>query len=275
MPNPPGPIVNPINPHTMPGNSGVSDSHDGLYGETKSIAAHAVYGINGNVIGFLGGMDPQFKQHVGAYGESDQQGVFGHSTSDGGTGVYGNSEGKGVGVRGETRDGIAIKGKSYGTGLAGQFEGDVDVQGNMTANDFKVHGADVAEDFTVTDYDSVSPGFVMTLNEHGEVESCDRAYDKRVAGVISGAGNYRPGLTLDKQTHEQDRMPIALMGKVFCFVDADLGEIEIGDMLTTSPTTGHAMKAHDPSKAFGSVIGKALRPLSHGKALIPILVTLQ
>ena len=51
--------------------------------------------------------------------------------------------------------------------------------------------------------------------------------------------------------------------------------IEIGDLLTTSPTPGHAMKADDPLKAFGTVIGKALRPLAAGQGLLPILIALQ
>jgi hypothetical protein len=35
------------------------------------------------------------------------------------------------------------------------------------------------------------------------------------------------------------------------------------------------MKAEDPLKAFGAVIGKALRPFRDGQGLIPILVALQ
>ena len=70
-------------------------------------------------------------------------------------------------------------------------------------------------------------------------------------------------------------MPIALMGKVYCKVDASYGAIEVGDLLTTSPTPGHAMKADDPLKAFGAVIGKALQPLELGQGLIPILIALQ
>jgi hypothetical protein len=35
------------------------------------------------------------------------------------------------------------------------------------------------------------------------------------------------------------------------------------------------MKAVEPAKAFGSIIGKALRTLQAGKGLIPILVALQ
>jgi hypothetical protein len=46
-------------------------------------------------------------------------------------------------------------------------------------------------------------------------------------------------------------------------------------LLTTSPTRGHAMKATDPLQAFGAVLGKALRPLTEGQGLIPILVALQ
>jgi hypothetical protein len=37
----------------------------------------------------------------------------------------------------------------------------------------------------------------------------------------------------------------------------------------------HAMKAEDPQKAFGAVIGEALRPLGNGQGLIPILIALQ
>jgi hypothetical protein len=35
------------------------------------------------------------------------------------------------------------------------------------------------------------------------------------------------------------------------------------------------MKACEASLAFGAVIGKALRPLKHGCALVPILIALQ
>jgi hypothetical protein len=71
------------------------------------------------------------------------------------------------------------------------------------------------------------------------------------------------------------RLPIALVGKVSCKVDASYSPIEIGDMLTTSPTPGHAMRVTDSGRAFGAVIGKALRPLAEGRGHIPILVALQ
>jgi hypothetical protein len=115
----------------------------------------------------------------------------------------------------------------------------------------------------------------MVLGEAGVLKPSDCAYDKRVAGVVSGADGYKPGIVLDKQPAQENRSPIALLGKVFCKLDAGPAPVEVGDLLTTSETPGHAMKACDPAKAFGSVIGKALRPLAGGRGLIPILIALQ
>jgi len=68
---------------------------------------------------------------------------------------------------------------------------------------------------------------------------------------------------------------VALVGKVYCKVDAHYAPIAVGDLLTSSPTPGHAMRANDPLKAFGSVIGKALRSRTEGRGIIPVLVALQ
>jgi len=116
----------------------------------------------------------------------------------------------------------------------------------------------------------------MVLDQNGALQQSRQAYDKKVAGVISGAGAFKPAITLDKQKNSgKNRLPLALVGKVFCKVDAQYGSVEVGDLLTTSPTTGCAMRVADPLKAFGAVIGKALRPLQTGQGLIPILVALQ
>jgi hypothetical protein len=96
-----------------------------------------------------------------------------------------------------------------------------------------------------------------------------------VAGVIAGAGAYRPGIVLDRVASQGNRQPLALSGKVYCKVDAQYSPIQVGDLLTTSATPGHAMKAEDPARSFGAVIGKALQPLKNGEGLIPILVSLQ
>jgi hypothetical protein len=141
--------------------------------------------------------------------------------------------------------------------------------------DITLVNGDCAEDFDVSGAVQMEPGTVMVLGNEGALSESHQAYDKRVAGVISGAGDYKPGIVLDKQQTSGNRQPIALMGKVFCKVDAQYASVEVGDLLTTSPTPGHAMKANDPLKAFGTVIGKALRPLEQGQGMIPILVALQ
>lgn len=143
------------------------------------------------------------------------------------------------------------------------------------AGDLILQNADCAEDFDIASEEAIAAGTVMVLDDDGNLCASSHAYDKRVAGVISGAGNYRPGIVLDRQPGESTRQPIALMGKVFCKVDARHAPITVGDLLTTSPTPGHAMKAIDPIQAFGAVLGKALKPLTDGIGLIPVLVALQ
>jgi hypothetical protein len=202
-------------------------------------------------------------------------GVFGANNGTAGRGVQGN--GPEVGVGGFSDKGVGVLAQSGAVALkaqgplAGRFEGNVEVTGDIT-----LVNADCAEDFTVADADRAEPGTVMILGESGILEASQFAFDKRVAGVLSGAGDYKPGIVLDRRgTQQPNRRAIALLGKVYCKVDAQYGAVEIGDLLTTSPTPGHAMKVDDPLKAFGAVIGKALRPLSAGQALIPILIAAQ
>jgi hypothetical protein len=157
-----------------------------------------------------------------------------------------------------------------------QVNGDHTVSGTINAGkDVVLTGADCAEEFDIESSVTIDAGAVMVVVAGGALRPSAKAYDRKVAGVISGAGEYRPGLILDRKASSAGRLPIALVGKVYCKVDADHGAIEVGDLLTTSPTPGHAMKAGDPSRAFGAVLGKALRSLKSGKGMIPILVALQ
>ncbi len=150
------------------------------------------------------------------------------------------------------------------------------VNGNILATgDVKLSGADCAEEFRIEKSSLLEPGTVMVIGDEETLHHCAEAYDRKVAGIISGAGNLKAGIVLGRQLSDHKRMPLALSGKVFCKVNAEHAAIEVGDLLTTSPTPGHAMKAADPLKAFGAVIGKALRPLKEGQGLIPILIALQ
>jgi quercetin dioxygenase-like cupin family protein len=254
---------------------GSSDSFEGVHGESHSGNTAAVAGTNNTApgsIGTFGQSDPGrgvvgvSKTNAGVFGVSDSfEGVHGESHSGTAAAVAGNN----------TNTGPGVFGKSSG-GAAGFFDGDVVVTRNLTAKgDIFLTNGDCAEDFDVSGTTDIEPGTVMVLDKVGAVEPSQCAYDKRVAGVVSGAGDFKPGIVLDKHQSRTNRMAIALLGKVYCKVDAQYSPVQVGDLLTTSPTAGHAMKAVDPSHAFGAVIGKALRPLAEGRGLIPILIALQ
>ena len=164
-------------------------------------------------------------------------------------------------------------------------EGDLVVRngdGNQTIKldggqgDIILNNADAAEDFAVARAEDATPGMVMVLVDDGTLEPCSRAYDRKVVGVVSGAGPYKPGLVFDRgEAKDPLRAPISMMGKVACRADAAYGRIEVGDLLTTSPRPGCAMKATDPGRAFGAVIGKAMSPLDDGEGLVTMLISLQ
>jgi hypothetical protein len=150
------------------------------------------------------------------------------------------------------------------------------VVGNILATgDVRLSGGDCAEEFDIEERQALDPGTVMVIGDEERLRQCREAYDTKVAGVLSGAGDCKPGILLGKQASQNKRMPLALSGKVYCKVDAQYGAITTGDLLTTSPTPGCAMKVSDPLRASGAILGKALRPLTEGRGLIPILVALQ
>ena len=143
------------------------------------------------------------------------------------------------------------------------------------AGDVILENADCAEDFYVDQDSPPSPGTVVILMDDGHVSEAKTPYDTRAAGIVSGAGAYKPGLVLDRRPDLPGlRVPVALMGKVFCKVDASYGSIRAGDLLTTSETAGHAMIVADHARSHGAILGKALKSLSSGCGVIPVLAAL-
>jgi hypothetical protein len=170
-----------------------------------------------------------------------------------------------------TGEGNAIFGRATAPGKAGYFDGTVVVTG-----DIQFLNADYAEDFDLSDPRGAEPGSVMVLDDLASLRESRSPYDGRVAGVVCGAGTYRPAVILDRRDDRTaPRVTVALVGKVYCKVDASAEPVRAGDLLTTSATPGHAMRATDRGRAFGAILGKALAGLDGGKALIPILVALQ
>ncbi len=139
-------------------------------------------------------------------------------------------------------------------------------------------GSDLAEHFDIEAGETLLPGTVVSIdpNKPGQLRVARQAYDKTVAGIVSGAGDVQPGMLMGQAgTLASGQHPVALTGRVYCRVDAQYGAIRPGDLLTTSPTTGHAMKATDSGKAQGAILGKAMTSLETGTGLVLVLVSLQ
>jgi hypothetical protein len=138
-------------------------------------------------------------------------------------------------------------------------------------------GSDFSENFDIRE-NRVLPGMLVRIDagRPGELAVADCAYDRAVAGVVSGAGGVKPGLMMGQRGSLADgQHPVALTGRVYCLVDADLGAIEPGDLITTSDTPGHGMKVTDHTRAQGAIVGKAMTPLASGRGLVLVLVSLQ
>jgi hypothetical protein len=110
----------------------------------------------------------------------------------------------------------------------------------------------------------------------GWLRLAEKAYDRTVAGIVSGANGLNPGLIMTQQAKAAGgTSPVALSGRVYCWADASNGPIRPGDLLTTSEVPGHAMKVTDYPKAQGAILGKAMTSLETGHGLVLVLVTLQ
>jgi hypothetical protein len=138
-------------------------------------------------------------------------------------------------------------------------------------------GADLAEPFEMSNAESLPAGTVVVIDSEnpGKLMQSTQAYDKRVAGVISGACNIQPGLTLTQEGEINGGQHVALTGRVYVMATSSNGSIEPGDLLTTSNVPGHAMKATDNDQAFGTVIGKAMSSLVEGDGFVMVLINLQ
>ncbi len=134
---------------------------------------------------------------------------------------------------------------------------------------------DVAEWVPVDEEMTAGTVVVVSGTTKNTVVPSQRAYDTRVAGVVSA----QPGLILGVESASKAR--IATTGRVEVRVDASKHPIAMGDLLVTSDRPGLAMfsepldlsgvKIHRP----GTLIGKALEPLSSGEGKILVLLSLQ
>lgn len=200
-------------------------------------------------------------------------------SSGGGFGVFYQNNGiAGVEIRGSETTSTGGQIQVFRADGIATIEIDADFNGNgriITQEMQITGGSDLSENFDVAD--EAQPGMVVSIDPDspGRLMVCSTAMDKKVAGVVSGAGGVRPGLLMGQRgTIADGSQPVALTGRVYCWVDASYGAVEPGDFVTTSATPGHAMKATDLSRAQGAILGKAMTRLESGKGLVLILVNM-
>lgn len=253
---------------------GLSDT--GVYG---TAAANNGYGVWGYATYDAAG-SANYGVRGTADGESGRGGYFvatgatgrGIQASASNTGAYTNYGGHFT-ASGDYGIGVYARGPAY----AASFSGNVRITDYSTGATVMELGTglDYAEGFDVAEGEPAAPGTVLVIDERnpGKLAVSSRAYDRRVAGIAAGAKGLKSGVRLTAGDFDCD---VALAGRVFCNVDATLLAVSPGDLLTTSPTPGYAMKVSDHSRAQGAILGKAMEPLAKGaRGQILVLVTLQ
>ena len=231
---------------------GVDPNHGlGWYGSTKLFDGN---NVDGPVLyGFTGGA-------LGTNNNGTQKQVLSWN-KDGNVGIGTSTPSVALDVNGTTRTKVLeITG---GADLSEQFD---------VRKPINIDGYFLPEEF------SIEPGMVVCIDPEnpGKLLINSEAYNKRVVGIISGAGGVQTGMMMGQKGSVADgQYPVALTGRVYCYVDATEHPVHAGDLLTTSGIPGHAMKVTEYAKSHGAILGKAMTSLGKGKGLVLVLVTLQ
>src|SRR5262245_62115322 len=177
------------------------DSKDGsiagLTG-TNDTTGNGVAGFSQDGMGVRGDSISGF---AAVHGHGGKNGVWGYTVSPQDSGVFGSNDGSGGnGVAGYSQNGNGVYGFTQ-TGVAGFFQGNVNVTGDI----FLPGASDCAEHCDIAGAEQVEAGTVRSISDEGGLAPSRQAYDNRVAGVVSGAGKFKPGIILDKQGSEHSR----------------------------------------------------------------------
>jgi len=148
----------------------------------------------------------------------------------------------------------------------------MDDEGNIYAPSFRPPSREVATLVDVSE--SVEPGDVLVIDRDtaGLMRRGFEGHDSGVVGVVLDSQS--PALSGEEVEAETAlHAEVAMAGVVKCKVDATYGAIWPGNLLVTSPTSGHAMRTESPLP--GTIVGKALEPLEEGVGVIKVLVMLR
>jgi hypothetical protein len=132
-------------------------------------------------------------------------------------------------------------------------------------------GADFAEMLPASE--GLEPGDVLAIGPDGALTLTTEPYQDTLAGVCST----KPGLiggAADGASTE-GKVPLAVAGIVPVKVTTENGPVRPGDLLTSSSTPGHAMRASRDKVSVGVVLGKALEAFAEGTGVVRALVVLQ
>jgi hypothetical protein len=211
---------------------------------------------------------------------TDGRAVYGLSTTNWGvtgecanSGTYGVLGSPGEGVYGSSNT-LSRPGGHFVCPVGGVA---LRADGLAQVKTLQILGADLAESFPV-EGEGAEPGTVLAIAGGGEgtLRVCDEPYCRRVAGVVSGAHGLAAGVVLKGAAFDESgHAAVAMSGRVWVKCDASAAPIHIGDLLTTSSRAGHAMRAVDPARATGAIVGKAMTTLESGTGLVLVLVSLQ
>jgi hypothetical protein len=237
--------------------SGTDGRPYGVYGYSNK--GHGVYGVT-----------------LGDW--SNISGVYGKAVFDHANGVNGVNTAGGYGVRAESNTGVALAAKSADGNLIEAWDLDPNDRRWYVRNDGEVYadgsfhsgGADFVEMLPAVE--GLEPGDVLVVGSDGQLLRSSSTYDVSVVGVYSTQPGFIGGS--DEEMENPGDVPLAVVGVVPVKASAENGPIAPGDLLTTSSTPGHAMKA-GANPTVGTVIGKALQSLETGTGVIRMLVTLQ
>ena len=121
--------------------------------------------------------------------------------------------------------------------------------------------------------EDVQPGMVLAIDpqQPGKLSLSRGAYNRMVAGVVSGANGLPAGTIMGNLPGHENAPAVALTGRVWVQCDATRQAINPGDLMTTAGRAGYAMSATDAGRAHGAVVraldghvegARPLRPLS-------------
>jgi hypothetical protein len=153
---------------------------------------------------------------------------------------------------------------------------------DFAVNSFWAAGSqrfDLAEVTPANETDQLEQGDVVVIDRTCgmQVTRSNKPFDTSVYGVVS---SYEQASMViggfggpEAVKADNSKLPIALVGRAKAKVTAENGQIEVGDLLTTSSTPGHLMRCGS-SRCIGSIVGKALESLSEDVGMITIRVSL-